>query len=309
MIRLKHILVIVDPTASRHVAIKKGAALARQFQAKLELYVCDTKASRETRLAAQRARTPDAPLDIDLKPWLEALAQPLRVQGLDVSTDTEYAEVLHEGLLARTQRSCADLVVKDTHQHSLLRRTFITNTDWHLIRGCPVTLLLTKEGAWREPPRILAAVDPGHVNDKPAALDRRILEHSDVLARGLQGELHVAHAYLPVTLVAATTMTTPPLVAAVPAAALEEERAARLKDLHALAEPFKVDAARVHLDVGAASEYLPRVAGSLGIDVLAMGAVSRSGLQRIFIGHTAEAVLEQLPCDVLIVKPLSFHAD
>jgi universal stress protein E len=33
-----------------------------------------------------------------------------------------------------------------------------------------------------------------------------------------------------------------------------------------------------------------------------MGATSRSGLKRIFIGNTAEHVLDSLQCDVLVVK-------
>ena len=37
-----------------------------------------------------------------------------------------------------------------------------------------------------------------------------------------------------------------------------------------------------------------------------MGAVSRSGLKRVFIGNTAERVLNDLPCDVLVVKPAHF---
>jgi hypothetical protein len=37
-----------------------------------------------------------------------------------------------------------------------------------------------------------------------------------------------------------------------------------------------------------------------------MGAVSRSGLKRVFIGNTAERVLNQLRCDVLVVKPRHF---
>jgi universal stress protein E len=34
-----------------------------------------------------------------------------------------------------------------------------------------------------------------------------------------------------------------------------------------------------------------------------MGAVSRTGLKRIFIGNTAEHVLDSLRCDVMVVKP------
>jgi universal stress protein E len=39
-----------------------------------------------------------------------------------------------------------------------------------------------------------------------------------------------------------------------------------------------------------------------------MGAVSRSGLKRLLNGSTAERVIDEVSCDVLIVKPDSFRA-
>ena len=38
-------------------------------------------------------------------------------------------------------------------------------------------------------------------------------------------------------------------------------------------------------------------------DALVMGAVSRSALKRLFIGNTAERVLDSVNCDVVVVKP------
>jgi hypothetical protein len=38
-----------------------------------------------------------------------------------------------------------------------------------------------------------------------------------------------------------------------------------------------------------------------------MGAVSRSRLVRPVIGNTAERVIDQVDCDVLIVKPAGFQ--
>ena len=40
-----------------------------------------------------------------------------------------------------------------------------------------------------------------------------------------------------------------------------------------------------------------------------MGAVSRSALARLFIGSTAERVLDKLSCDTLIVKPRGFRSE
>jgi universal stress protein E len=46
----------------------------------------------------------------------------------------------------------------------------------------------------------------------------------------------------------------------------------------------------------------------LRADLVIMGAVSRSGLKGLFLGNTAEDVLDRLHCDLLIVKPDGFKA-
>jgi universal stress protein E len=63
---------------------------------------------------------------------------------------------------------------------------------------------------------------------------------------------------------------------------------------------------RVHLEQGAATEVLPRMAEQLGAALMVMGAVSRSRLQEVFLGSTAERVLDRIGCDVLVVKPGDF---
>ena len=42
-------------------------------------------------------------------------------------------------------------------------------------------------------------------------------------------------------------------------------------------------------------------------DFVVMGAVARRGIKRLFIGSTAERVLDRLPCDLVIIKPLDFE--
>lgn len=303
---IKQILVIVDPTASEHPAVDKAAVLAERFQARIELFVCDTKSAREMRLAAHAQASPEAPFPINVKALLETLAAPLRSRGLDVTTDCAHADSLHVGLIDRTRRTNADLVVKDTHHHSFAQRTFLTNTDWQLIRGCPVPLLLTKNTKWAAVPRIFAAVDPGHVNDKPEMLDHWILEHAALLAQRLEGELHVLHVYLPMVIVGATTMGNPPLATTVTPEDLAVEEANRRNLVNALVSEYQLGTDRIHLEIGGPAQALPRATESLHADVLTMGAIARSGLKRIFIGSTAEDVLERLPCDALIVKPPNF---
>jgi len=300
------ILVIVDPTASRHPAVDKAAWLAEKLDARLELFVCDTRAAREERLAAHMRKHAQEPLLLDMRSMLESLAAPLRTRGLEVTVATECAAPLYAALIDRTGRTTAGLVVKDTHHHSLAKRTFLTNTDWQLIRGCPVPLLLTKDRPWAATPRIVAAVDPGHANDKPVLLDHEILQHASLIAGRASAELHVLHAYLPVSIIATAMAGTPSVVIAVSPEELAREEEYHRKQVEALVADYGVGPANIHLEVGGPAEVLPRVADRLQADIVAMGAIARSGLKRAVIGSTAEDVLERLPCDALVVKPPNF---
>lgn len=302
------ILVIVDPTASDHPAVTKAAALAKALAARVELYACDTKALREARFASYHGGQSVATGSVNLNPMLEALAQPLRQQRIDVSTEVDFGDPLLDRLIDRVKRTTADLVVKDTHHHSLARRTFLTNTDWQLIRFCPVPLLLTKAAPWAQPPRVVAAIDPSHINDKPALLDERILEHASCVARQLGGELHVLHAYVPIAVIAAAVSAEPPSALNVSAEELAREQKAKTSEVGQIAQRFRVDASRVHVRSGGPAQLLPHAARDLHADIVTMGAISRRGLQRALIGSTAEDVLEHLPCDALIIKPTDFSA-
>lgn len=303
---IKRILVIVDPTAARHPSIDKAALLAEKFNARLELFVCDTKAAREMRLASHVRAKPGTPLLTNIKGELESLAAPLRARGLDVTTETACADPLHVGLIDRIRHTSTDLVVKDTHHHSLAQRTFLSNTDWQLIRACPVPLLLTKGAPWAATPRIVAAVDPGHVNDKPKILDHWIIEHASLIAQRLHGELHVVHVYLPLAIVGAATGVNPTMITAAAPEELALEEKNRRELVNALVGEYDVPPRNIHLELGGPAQMLPLAAEHINADVMTMGAIARSGLKRIFVGSTAEDVLEKLPCDALIVKPPQF---
>jgi universal stress protein E len=64
---------------------------------------------------------------------------------------------------------------------------------------------------------------------------------------------------------------------------------------------------RRHLVAGHPIDVLPEVARQTRCAIIVMGAISRSGLKSVFIGNTAERVLDHLQCDLLVVKPLRFE--
>jgi universal stress protein E len=310
MRRLDRILAVADPTATVQPAIMKAAQLARASGAVLELFVCDFDPALNGRPFAdvQALRVLRDEFIEERTEFIEDLAEELRAGGQNVETHVHWDNPLYRGILRRVKESQPDLVVKDTHYHSLLRRTLLTNTDWNLIRTCPAPLLLAKPGAWQDRPRILAAIDPGHLEDKPAALDHDILDYAALLGRVIGGEVHAVHAFFPAALLAMTTglaglplgghLTGDEIVAA--------ERRRIEGGLLQLTAAHGLPPDHVHLVQGSASELLPEAAAERRADLVVMGGVSRSRFEEIFVGSTAERVLDRIACDVLVVKPPEF---
>jgi len=310
MKRLDRILAVLDPTSEAQLALAKAATLARRCGAVLELFVCDfdPSLSGQPFFDTDKLRLLREEFVSERLEYLEEMAEELRAEGLAVETHVHWDNPTYRGILRRVEESSPDLVVKDTHYHTALRRTLFTNTDWSLIRTCPAPLLLAKPVDWPDTPRILAALDPGHLGDKPATLDHDILDWSELVAARMGGELHAVHAFFPAALLAATTnMAGMPMVSGITAAEIVESERQRIAGVLAeVVRSHPVDPSRVHLEQGAANEVLPRLADSLGAALLVMGAVSRSRLQEVFLGSTAERVLDRIGCDVLVVKPADF---
>jgi universal stress protein E len=303
----KTLLVVVDPTASFHPAIERAAWLARRTGARIELFISDYEPrladTRSHEAAAEEAR---AAVVARHRQRLEQLAEPLSAQGINVSIDARWDYPLHDSIVRKSVDVGADLVIKDTHFHSVLKRSIFSNTDWTLIRNCAATLWLVKP---RQPglhPCFVAAVDPLHERDKPADLDQRILATSRDLTRALGGDLHVFHAFdITAALAVSTDSMTMPI--ALPMRELADAmRSAHTSAVGELCKKHDIPPARTHVHQGSTRELLMTLTDQLRADAVVMGAVSRSGLKGLFIGNTAEDVLDRLHCDLVIVKPADF---
>ncbi len=154
---------------------------------------------------------------------------------------------------------------------------------------------------------VLAALDPWHSQGKPKALDDRIVDVARGIAHSLGGALHTAHAYSPLVGFVSDSAFAP---VAIPVSLPEERKyASTLRRRFRTANTkYKILPRNAHLQLGDPAYVLPDLVRSLKAQILVMGAISRSAMRRIFIGNTAERVLDVLPCDILVVKPLNFRS-
>jgi universal stress protein E len=306
------VLVVMDPADGEGYSLARGRQVAAALGSPLELFACEfdqamegshfrvterLEAARQARVAARRD-------------WLEEHARSLRAEGFTVRTEAVYANPRYEAVTRRAMESGAGMVVMRTHYHEWLARATLSAADWQLIRVCPAPLLLVKGAEWSATPRLLAAVDPSHRDDRHARLDHAILDLAERLAAALGGEVWAAHCILSMAALESTAA-----LAMMPEAlgTSPEEYAGDLVQrlrfaVLRLLEGRGIPAARLRLAEGRPEKELPRLVEDLGIDVLVTGGVSRSRLEQVFIGGTAERLLDRIRCDLLVIKPPGFRS-
>lgn len=303
--RPAHIMVAMAPGRTGQPALDKALVLARAFGASLELFTCEfdealegshfletahLEAAREQRLRAAAA-------------WLEARAEGLRATGLDVRARAVYEHPRDASLARWAAETGADLLVLGTHEHSWAERCLLGATEWQLIRTCPCPLLLARDVPWATPPRVVAAVDPGHRDDEHAALDGAILEAAAGLAEA-GAEVDVAHCLVSAQdiLAAAAAGAVPPFADIGIDEATRNVAVERRKRIEALARQSGLETFRLHLLEGRAVDELPALAERDAADVLILGGLSRSRLAQVIVGGTAERLLDRAPCDLLVMR-------
>ncbi|MEL7448412.1 MAG: universal stress protein [Pseudomonadota bacterium] len=300
------LLVIVDPEKDPGYVIERARNIALKSGAEIELFAsCFAEHLAGGRFFESRhlVRAREAAV-AEATDKLETLAHPLREAGLNVSTHACWARPGHEVIGQRVAERNADLVIGDCEFHTAISRAIFSYEDWQLIRTCPSSVLLVKRRSLTESePVIWAAVDPMQQREKPESLDRQILTVAQDLAKTLGGTLDVVHTYDPAAAVAAAAGP-----AVMPAMLPAEEIAETMRKEHerhlfALTDSFGIDRERVHNLSGSARQALPTAVIRNNTDLLVMGAVARTGLDKLMFGSSAEKLLDHVPCDILVVKP------
>jgi len=302
MKRFKNILCVSGETPDQGAAVARAASLAKNHRATLTVIgviPSGTSDLQETTSARHMQ-------------VLESLVKPYR-RRLKIQLDLLRGPVFSEVIRA-VLRNAHDLVIKAAESPDLLKRLFGSD-DMHLLRKCPCPVWLLNAPGKSNCDRIMAAVgfDPLASSAVEEALNLEILEQAASLALSEAASLHVVHAW---EAFAERTML---LRGDIPkeriAAHVEKQHLLNQNRLYALGRALRdrigSDAydrlsPRFLLPKGPAKKMIAALAAELRADLVVMGTVARTGISGLIMGNTAEAILDQLTCSVLAIKPPGF---
>jgi nucleotide-binding universal stress UspA family protein len=318
MKRFKDILCVVEPGKECKSALERAVTLAENNQANL------TVIAVAPIVTAGIGMPEGGPISADLQAAtvnshtqeLEALVAPYR-QRIEIETKvlvgTPFLEIIREVL-----RNGHDLVIKTAEQYDWLDRWFGSD-DMHLLRKCPCPVWLIKPQAPKTYRRVLAAVDVDDADtpretESRHSLNRQILEMATSLALAEFAELHIGSAWDAIgeSVMHSAFLHTPEEEVIAYVGQVRRHHATNLDDLmREVATYIGQDTLdylkpQTHLVKGGPRKEIPALAKQIEADLVVMGTVARTGIPGFFMGNTAEAILNQINCSVLAIKPPGF---
>ncbi len=174
-------------------------------------------------------------------------------------------------------------------------------TAARLVRECPCPTLLARPSRRRRP-RVLVAIDPRPGERSNTTLNALLLEAAFAVAGVDKGVPHVLYAW---ELYDERYLRRQGLRAEEMDQFVFKAREAARAALERATAPYRrhLSIRHVHLERGKPRKVIPAFVLKHGIDLLVIGTVARSGLARHLLGNTAEVLLGQMPCSMLVVRP------
>ena len=306
MERFKNIILYASAKADNKTAMRFAASLARDNDAVIKVVDVIKEASHYPPIlpSINGLNLHDILRD-ERRKELDRLIYSNKEEGLDISAKVlsgiTFIEVIREII-----KKEHDLLITTPQGSSGLSEALFGTTTMHFMRKCPCPVWAIKPSKRDSFNNILAAIDFNDEGESDPLLNDKIMELATSMAMKEKSDLHIVHAW---------DMHHENILRYHARISVEEiEKAkSRLREsynnrLEKLGKKYSsiIRPENIHLLRGNPEELIPDIAIEKNIDLIIMATISRTGIPGLFIGNTAEKILQQVNCSVLAVKPDGF---
>ena len=180
-----------------------------------------------------------------------------------------------------------DLLLTSTRKQKTAKEHILGSTMVALMRQCPCPVWAVKPETGEERKIMVGMHFDEEVADHNDTLNHHLLNIATSLTEKMAQEIHLVN---------------------IVKKANDDLSSQRLAELNKLADDVPTDYSEMKSIVleGNVATVIPEYAEQQSIDLLIMGMLSRTGLLGFFIGNTAEKIMDDLDCSILVVKPKEF---
>jgi len=294
-----HILVVVDFRQTKHFALIRTLKLATRFNIKVTI-VSTVYESFIDFMPPNSAIDRQLIKEESLKQNdenLRMIVSELDSADIDIDYHSIWNSSFHAGLCEFINQNNFDLVAKTVRSHNALEKLLFTPTDWHLLRDTKTDVLFVKEGKWPSKTSILGAINIDGDNAHHE-LNKKIIKTTVELAKTCQSTANILNVFPWHTIKLdkfSHIFDNKDLFLEI-----KKEHTKAVKEF--VQSISKINGKIVIAEGLEPQETLPDIVKSSHSDLLVMGSVGRKGIQAAMLGNTAEKILDEIKCEVLVLK-------
>ncbi len=298
----KNILVVVDAAQPKHPELQRAMKLAQHGGVKLHLIDIVKDASLTVRLLSRDYLHIHELLVKEKREQLQALVDQCKAHGIEA--EGEILEgVSSRETLAAAARIEADLIVRATKGAKSLQTGNLGMSSLKLIQRLPCAMWLSDEAHEPECKKIIATVDASPHDDAHRQLNDRIMQVATSLTTRERSKLLVCYVWS----LYGADMLRHRLPASEFESLLELNRRQHRESFEQLLSRYNLhaDGPAARLLEGEPSQAIPELCESEQADLLICGTVARRGIPGLFLGNTAERIVNRVGCSILAVTPIA----
>lgn len=308
MKHIRHVAVFAGTSDNGSTAIREAADLANRNRALVTVVDVLKPVPRARRFFTtdDDARQLEAECCVERRDELRA-AHAETFDGLDWTVDVRVGRPATEIVRLVLGEGC-DLVLKTADGGGALRRRVFGSVGNELLRVCPCPVWLVRPSDSERRSNIAVSVDVSVDDSSTRGLNSRLVELAFALAEIEGARLHVVHAWhvWMERALRGRGRFRPDEIANLSEVQRTTARTEieRLLELHGA----PIDETRIHIVKGDPEDVVPEIVEEHDIDLLVMGTLCRTGIAGLFVGNTAERILDAVDVDLLTVKPDDFRS-
>jgi len=265
----RKVLVIVDPSHERHLALERMLDIIKQRREGVVLefnlligFESDDKGANDTPEEVVRGND-----------WLTELLQPLEEAGANYTAELFWTRNWRDSILDAAERYGCDSIM--LCESSAEHKRGITDSKWDLVRRAKCDVVIVDEGTRAPIKCILSAINIQATDPVHQALNERILERGKFIADYFAADFHVVNAY---------------------------KDSGDFPDRDLIGRMTGLPRENIHRDMGKPADVIVGIAEQVNADMVVLGISARKGLYAAFGGNTAEGVMEKIKVDVVALN-------
>ncbi len=296
----QNILVILNADGYNKQALEKALILARvdkNIQITVFLSIFDFSLELTSFLDfEERDKMLEAIIEAKNKE-LDLVLSESNLNAPNIETKVVWARNQVKAVQKELSQKKYDLIVKAANEETDTLSSFLfTPFDWQLMRKFDIPVIIVKDQAWKEKGILLLALCSINQNISNK-INTLLFREAQLVSIITNSEIHLVNAVPIPTL--NISLDVPGILPDVYNESIHKKHEEQMLEF---AKLHGIPAENIHTIDGLPDDVIPDLARQLDVNAVMIGSVGRDGFSGTVIGNTAELIIDDVNCDIIVLK-------